>query len=53
MIHVESKRVHDLNKTLFLVTYPLGILAEDIGYCIEKINEWIGKPVVIMWWGNC
>ena len=27
--------------------YPSGIWAEDIGSAIEKINKWMGKPVVI------
>ena len=31
----------------FIVTYTSGILAEEIGSAIEKINEWLGKPVVI------
>ena len=47
MTHVEPRCVHALNEATFLVTYPLGILAEDIGSAIEKINEWFGKPVVI------
>ena len=29
------------------MTYPSGILAEEIGTAIEKIDEWVGKPVVI------
>ena len=29
------------------MTYPSGIWAEDIGSTIKKINEWLGKPVVI------
>ena len=45
--HVEPRSVHALNETTFLVTYSSGILAEDIGSAIEKINEWLGKPVVI------
>ena len=45
--HVKPRSVHALNKTIFLVTYSSGILAEDIGSTIEKINEWLGKPVVI------
>ena len=45
--HVKPRSVHALNETTFLVTYSLGILAEDIGSAIEKINEWLGKPVVI------
>ena len=48
MTNVEPRNVHALNETTFLVTYPSGILAEDIGSAIEKINEWLGKPVVIM-----
>ena len=35
------------NKITFLVTYPSGIWAEDIGSAIKKINEWLGKPIVI------
>ena len=34
-------------KLSFLVTYSSGIVAEDTGSAIEKINEWLGKPVVI------
>ena len=45
--HAESKRVHALNETTFLVTYSSGILAEEIGSAIEKIGELLGKPVVI------
>ena len=47
--HVESSSVHALNETTFLVTYPSGIWAENIGSAIEieSINEWLGKPVVI------
>ena len=44
---MEPRSVHALNKTTFLVTYSSGILAEDIGSVIKKINEWLGKPVVI------
>ena len=29
------------------MTYSSGILAEEIGTAIEKIDEWLGKPVVI------
>ena len=47
MTHIEPRSVHALNETTFLVTYLSGILAEDIGSAIEKINEWLGKPVVI------
>ena len=45
--HVEPRCVHALNETTFLVMYSLGIVAEDIGSAIEKINEWLGKSVVI------
>ena len=45
--HVESRSVHTLNETTFLVTYSSSILAEEIGSSIEKIDVWLGKPVVI------
>ena len=45
--HVKPRSVHALNETTFLVTYSSGILAEEIGSAIEKIDEWLGKPVVI------
>ena len=45
--HVKPRSVHALNETTFLVTYPSEILAADIGFAIEKINKWLGKPVVI------
>ena len=45
--HVEPRSVHAFNETTFLVTFSLGILAEGIGSAIEKIKEWLGKPVVI------
>ena len=45
--HVKPRSVHALNESTFLVTYSLGIPAEDIGSTIEKNNEWLGKPVVI------
>ena len=45
--HVEPRSVHVLNETTFLVTYSSGILAEEIGSAIEKIDERLGKPVVI------
>ena len=31
VIHVEPRGVHALNGTTFLVTYPSGVSAEDIG----------------------
>ena len=46
--HIEPRSVHALNETPYLVTYSSGILAEEIVYAIEKMNEWLGKPVVIM-----
>ena len=46
--HVKPISVHALIKTIFLVIYSSGILAEEIGSAIEKIDEWLGKPVVIM-----
>ena len=45
--HIKPRSVHVLNETTFLVTYSSGILAENIGSAIEKINEWLGKPVII------
>ena len=45
--HFEPRSVYGLNDSTFLVTYSSEILAEDIGYAIEKINKWFGKPVVI------
>ena len=37
--HVEPRSVHALNETTFVVTFTSGILTEDIGSAIEKINE--------------
>ena len=45
--HVEPKNIQALNETTFLATYAAGILAEEIGAAIEKIENWLGKPVVI------
>ena len=45
--HIELRTVHALNETTFLVTYSSGILVEEIGSAIQKIDEWLGKPVVI------
>ena len=44
---MEPKRLQALNETTFLATFAVGILAEEIGMAIEKINNWLGKPVVI------
>ena len=45
--NVEPKRLQALNETTFLATYAVGILAEEIGTAIERINIWLGKSVVI------
>ena len=45
--NVEPKSMHSLNETTFFATYAAGILAEEIGTAIEKINNWLGKPIVI------
>ena len=45
--NVEPKRLQLLNETTFLTTFAMGILAEEIGITIEKIDNWLGKPVVI------
>ena len=45
--NVEPKRLQALNDTTFLATFAAGILAEEIGIAIEKIDNWLGKPVVI------
>ena len=45
--NMEPKRLQILNETNFLATYAAGILAEEIGITIERIDKWLGKPVVI------
>ena len=45
--HMEPRNVHTLNESTFLVTDALGTLADEIGSAIEKIGDWLGKPVVI------
>ena len=45
--HVGPRNVQTLNKTTFLVTYASGILADEIGSAVERIGDWLGKPVVI------
>ena len=45
--HVEHRSVQALNETTFLATYASGILAEEIGAAVEKIEHWLAKPVVI------
>ena len=46
-MNVEPKRLQALNETTFLAIYAAGILAEEIGTAIERIANWLGKPVVI------
>ena len=45
--NVEPKRLQALNETTFLATFAVGILAEEIGVAIEKIDNWLGKPIAI------
>ena len=45
--HVEPWSVQTLNETTFLATYTSDILAGEIGAAVEKIENWLGKPVVI------
>ena len=45
--NVEPKRLQALHETTFLATYALGILAKEIGTAIERIDNWLGKPIVI------
>ena len=45
--NVEPKRLQALNETTFLATFAAGIWAEEIGIAIERIDNWLGKPVVI------
>ena len=47
-MNVEPKRLQALNETTFLATFAAGILAEEIGTAIERIDNWLGKPIVIM-----
>ena len=46
-MNVEPRRLQALNETTFLATYAVVILAEEIGTVIERIDKWLGKPVVI------
>ena len=46
-MNVELKRLQALNKTTFLATFAVGILAEEIRNTIERTDNWLGKPVVI------
>ena len=45
--HVEPRGVQALNEMTFLATYSSGILAEEIESTTKKIEDWLGKPVVI------
>ena len=45
--NMEPKRLQALNETTFLATFAVGILPEEIGIAIEKIDNWLGKPIVI------
>ena len=47
LTNVEPKGLQALNETTFLAIYATDILAEEIGTAIEKIDNWLGKPVVI------
>ena len=44
---MEPKRLQALNVTTFLATFEVGILAEEIEIAIDRIDNWLGKPVVI------
>ena len=46
-MHMEPGSVQAPNETTFLVTYATSILAEEIGAAVEKIENWLGKTVVI------
>ena len=46
-MNVEPKRLQALKETTFLATFAVGILAEEIGTAMEKIDNWLGKPVLI------
>ena len=46
-MNVEPKRLQACNETTFLATFAVGTLAEEIGIAIERIDNWLGKPVVI------
>ena len=39
-MNVEPKRLQALNETTFLATFAVGILAEEIGTAIERIDNW-------------
>ena len=39
--NMEPKRLQALNEMTFLTTFAVGILAEEIGIAIEKIDNWL------------
>ena len=43
----KTQEVASSQETTFLAIYAVGILAEEIGTAIEKIDNWLGKPVII------
>ena len=45
---MEPKRLQALNETTFLATFAVAILAEEIGVAIAKIDNWLGKPIIII-----
>ena len=47
-MNVEPKRLQTLNETTFLAIFVAGILADEIGTAIERVDNWLGKPIVIM-----
>ena len=42
-MHVEPRSVQAFNETTFLVTYASGILADEIGAAVEKIEDWLAN----------
>ena len=45
--NIEPKRLQALMETTFLATFASGILAEEIGIAIERIDNWLCKPIVM------
>ena len=41
--HIEPRHVQALNETIFLATYSLDILTDEIGPTVEKIDDWLGN----------
>ena len=44
---MDPKRLQALNESTFLATFAVGILAEEVGVAVEKIDNCLGKPIVI------